>query len=308
MALAARACFSFSWTQVRGEVGGLKVKGGGLKRCVRACGRAGGSRHKALQTWPSLRCLRGCSACFDIEQVLSMLAVKSPCHHHPPPYSNNTLGSLTSPSCSQLLDRCAFSPLSPRPVPDESTLHLRTGVNPGWIVAKPTGTDTAGEVFATLLAKELGIRCPEYRIEAPEYQGVCRPRKRTRRGRGDGAGCGKRVIAVTNECRCSPPCAHPPSPLSLSPSSFQPGLLPMLLSGDFEGHALQQRQAGTSSAPSQRPHPGGDEQQCCWCSGSHQRPDLNAPTCHLPLWVSLVCGTCFVFTDMPTCIVNLFCC
>ncbi|EGD77361.1 hypothetical protein PTSG_12729 [Salpingoeca rosetta] len=39
-------------------------------------------------------------------------------------------------------------------------------VGTGWVVAKPTGTETAGEIFATLLAKQLGIRCPNIRTLA----------------------------------------------------------------------------------------------------------------------------------------------
>lgn len=38
-------------------------------------------------------------------------------------------------------------------------------VGSGWVVAKPTGPGTAGEVFATLLAKQLEIECPAYRVE-----------------------------------------------------------------------------------------------------------------------------------------------
>eukprot|EP01147_Barroeca_monosierra_P007856 gene7856-9971_t len=40
----------------------------------------------------------------------------------------------------------------------------------GWVVAKPATTQTAGEVFATLLAQELSISCPSHRIPPYEEQ------------------------------------------------------------------------------------------------------------------------------------------
>lgn len=42
----------------------------------------------------------------------------------------------------------------------------------GWVVAKPATTQTAGEVFATLLAQELSISCPSHRIPPYEEQEV----------------------------------------------------------------------------------------------------------------------------------------
>eukprot|EP00043_Microstomoeca_roanoka_P012926 m.125779 g.125779 ORF g.125779 m.125779 type:complete len:435 (-) comp15626_c8_seq2:208-1512(-) len=42
----------------------------------------------------------------------------------------------------------------------------------GWVVAKPTGTKTAGEIYAAFLAKRFGITCPNFRVPRFDEQEV----------------------------------------------------------------------------------------------------------------------------------------